>query len=142
MIANCFLKILVNPRFGRRRCSGIWPPSNPRFWLKPVPACWPLCPRAEVLPCPDPMPRPTRLAAFFWPAGGLNPLRFINSPAPLFHDFQQMRDLLHHPAEHGRVGPLDNLIELAQTETLDHPLVLFGGADRAAHQLDFDLAFH
>ena len=41
-MANCFLKILVKPRLGKRRCSGIWPPSKPRFWPKPVPARWPL----------------------------------------------------------------------------------------------------
>src|SRR5690349_15425638 len=116
-IAYCFLKMLVNPRLGRRRCSGIWPPSKPRFWLKPVPACWPLEPRVEVLPCPDPMPRPMRLRFLVCPPGGFNWLRFISksslaaddlfrvdprsSAAHIsFHDFQQMRHLLHHPAEY------------------------------------------
>src|SRR5579864_4715172 len=150
-IAYCFLKMLVKPRLGRRRCSGIWPPSKPRFWLKPVPACCPLCPRADVFPCPEPMPRPTRLRSFFCPAGGFKLLRFIRSPsgagirdsgfgirehtplrgesplpesripnpASLSHNLQQMRNLLHHPAENGRVGPLDHLVELAQPKTLD-----------------------
>ena len=26
-VSDCFLKILVNPRLGNRRCRGIWPPS-------------------------------------------------------------------------------------------------------------------
>src|SRR3990172_8410167 len=58
---------LLNPRFGIRRNSGVCPPSR-----SPVPwsACCPipLCPRPEVLPIPEPMPRPTRLRSlFFWP---------------------------------------------------------------------------
>ena len=36
-VANSFLKgWLVNPRFGTRRWSGIWPPSNPGFREKPL----------------------------------------------------------------------------------------------------------
>src|ERR1700691_2365990 len=61
MTAYSVRKMLVNPRLGRRRCSGIWPPSKPRIKLEPVREPWPLCPRVEVLPMPDPMPRPTRL---------------------------------------------------------------------------------
>src|ERR1700721_4640897 len=53
--------MLVKPRLGKRRCSGIWPPSKPRIRLVPVREPWPLWPRVEVLPMPDPMPRPTRL---------------------------------------------------------------------------------
>src|SRR5947209_15476877 len=65
---NSLRKILVNPRFGMRRCSGIWPPSKPRIMREPVRERWPLCPRVDVLPMPEPMPRPTRLrfsVAFF-----------------------------------------------------------------------------
>src|SRR4051812_30373234 len=115
--------MFVKPRFGRRRCSGIWPPSNPRFWLKPVPACCPLDPRAEVFPCPEPIPRPMRLRAFTCPAGGCKLLRFIS----LFHHCQEMRDFLHHTPEHRSIGPLHHLVQFPQTEPFDHPLVLFGG---------------
>src|SRR5579863_7186595 len=65
---NSLRKILVKPRFGMRRCSGIWPPSKPRIMRAPLRDHWPLCPRVEVLPMPEPMPRPTRLRfsdAFF-----------------------------------------------------------------------------
>src|SRR3954469_21415209 len=61
-------KMLVKPRFGIRRCNGICPPSNPRIMREPVRERCPLCPRVEVLPIPEPMPRPTRLrfsVAFF-----------------------------------------------------------------------------
>src|SRR5580692_5120349 len=65
---NSLRKILVKPRFGMRRCSGIWPPSKPRIKRIPVRERWPLCPRVDVLPMPEPIPRPTRLRfsdAFF-----------------------------------------------------------------------------
>src|ERR1700741_5684010 len=61
-------KMLVKPRFGMRRCSGICPPSNPRIMRDPGRERCPLCPRVEVFPIPEPIPRPTRLrfsVAFF-----------------------------------------------------------------------------
>src|SRR3954462_16016770 len=58
-------KMLVNPRLGRRRWSGIWPPSKPRIMWEPERERWPLCPRVDVLPMPDPIPRPTRLRPVF-----------------------------------------------------------------------------
>src|ERR1700680_753337 len=67
-ILNSLRKMLVKPRLGMRRCSGIWPPSKPRIRRIPVRERCPLCPRVEVLPMPDPIPRPTRLrfsVAFF-----------------------------------------------------------------------------
>src|ERR1019366_1513167 len=139
-MANCFLKMLVNPRFGRRRCSGIWPPSNPRFWLKPVPARWPLEPRVAVLPCPEPMPRPIRFRPFTWPAGGFNPLRFIS--VSLLDHLQQVRNFLDHAAEDRRVRTLYHLVQLAQTQALHHALLLLGNRVRAAVEFNLDLAFH
>src|ERR1035437_2512456 len=58
-------KILLKPRFGRRRCSGIWPPSKPRISEEPEREPWPLVPRVAVLPMPEPMPRPTRFLFSF-----------------------------------------------------------------------------
>ena len=43
---------LLKPRLGRRRCSGIWPPSKPR-WRTPERAVWPLPPRPPSCPCPS-----------------------------------------------------------------------------------------
>src|SRR5271169_5791623 len=65
---NSLRKMLVKPRFGMRRCNGICPPSNPRIRRIPVRERWPLCPRVDVFPMPEPIPRPTRLRfsdAFF-----------------------------------------------------------------------------
>ena len=55
-------RVVLKPRFGRRRCSGIWPPSKP-LMRTPERAFWPLPPRPPVLPLPEPMPRPMRLRA-------------------------------------------------------------------------------
>src|SRR5271166_4603616 len=77
------LKILVKPRLGRRRCSGIWPPSKPRMMREPLRDLWPLWPRVEVLPMPEPIPRPTRLRFSVAFRGACRLLRFM-----LYSSFQ------------------------------------------------------
>src|ERR1700758_2035585 len=72
-------KMLVKPRFGMRRCRGIWPPSNPRIMRDPVREPCPLCPRVEVLPMPEPIPRPTRFLLLFAFFGALRLERFMMS---------------------------------------------------------------
>ena len=54
--------MLLKPRFGSRMWSGIWPPSKPAIDT-PERALAPFWPRPAVLPLPEPMPRPTRIAA-------------------------------------------------------------------------------
>src|SRR4051812_38122744 len=58
------------PNFGKRRASGICPPSKPARYLLPEREPAPLEPRVEVLPCPEPSPRPTRLRFLFAPVAG------------------------------------------------------------------------
>jgi hypothetical protein len=70
-------KMLLKPRFGRRRCSGIWPPSKPRIMREPERERWPLWPRPEVLPRPEPMPRPTRFLFEFAALGARNVERLV-----------------------------------------------------------------
>src|SRR6478752_2677129 len=70
---------LVNPRLGSRRYIGIWPPSKPGLVEPPVRALWPLCPLPEVLPRPEPGPRPTRLRAGEEPAAGRRDEREMRS---------------------------------------------------------------
>src|SRR5882757_1462276 len=70
-------KMLVKPRLGRRRWSGIWPPSKPRIICEPERERWPLCPRAEVLPMPEPIPRPTRFLLLFACLGARKLERFF-----------------------------------------------------------------
>ena len=50
----------LNPRLGNRRISGVRPPSKPGRLPEPVLARCPFWPRVAVLPCPHPIPRPTR----------------------------------------------------------------------------------
>src|SRR5271155_6013019 len=76
-------KILVKPRFGSRRCSGIWPPSNPRIIREPERDRCPLCPRVEVLPIPEPIPRPTRFLLLFAFFGALTFDRFVGISSSL-----------------------------------------------------------
>src|SRR5206468_10047860 len=61
----------TKPRLGRRRWSGIWPPSKPTLWKPPVRDFWPLLPRPAVLPEPLLLPRPTRCRVRLLPAAGL-----------------------------------------------------------------------
>src|SRR5690606_2492827 len=68
-------KMLVKPRFGRRRCSGICPPSKPRFDFQPDRDWAPLWPRPAVFPLPLPWPRPTRKRFRREPSAGFRLLR-------------------------------------------------------------------
>src|SRR5688572_16470759 len=81
------------PRFGRRRCSGIWPPSKPSLWKPPERAFWPLWPRPAVLPQPEPTPRPTRCRSFLDPGAGFNE---FNRMSVL--DAHQVGDAVDHAA--------------------------------------------
>src|SRR3546814_11209573 len=49
-------KMLLKPRFGRRRCNGIWPPSQPLL-APPERAVWPFWPWPADLPLPEALPR-------------------------------------------------------------------------------------
>src|SRR4029077_17595429 len=71
IVEKCFLKgALLKPRFGKRRCNGICPPSNPRFWLLPERDHIPLLPRPAVFPRPEPGPRPMRFVLCVEPGFG------------------------------------------------------------------------
>src|SRR5947208_10662076 len=71
-------KMLVKPRLGRRRCKGICPPSKPRIMRDPERERCPLCPRVEVLPMPEPIPRPTRFLLEFAFLGARKFERFMS----------------------------------------------------------------
>ena len=70
------------PNFGMRICSGNWPPSNQGRFEEPDLDFCPFCPRPQVLPLPEPLPRPTRFALRFDPAAGFNELSSIVTALP------------------------------------------------------------
>src|SRR5580704_16227191 len=160
-ILNSLRKMLVKPRFGMRRCSGIWPPSKPRIMREPVRERCPLCPRVDVLPMPEPMPRPTRLrfsVAFFGARmfdkfisklsvsyePRVTSLDFmfcsqIKARNSLFHHFDQMRHLGHHAADGAVVRTLNDLIQPREAQALDHQLLFHRGTNGGAHPLQVNL---
>src|SRR5690606_19097842 len=97
-------KRFTKPPLGRRRASGICPPSNAFLWKLPGwRAFWPFWPRPAVLPRPEPMPRPTRFFLRTAPGGGLSRDRMgisLSAIALLHRD--EVDHLLDHPAEGGR----------------------------------------
>src|SRR5437867_13018396 len=111
----------LKPRLGRRRCSGIWPPSKPTLWKPPERDFWPLWPRPAVLPRPEPMPRPTRRRAFLLPAAGLMVLSCmvrsrVRAALPLSEQLHEVRHLVDHAAHGRRVLQLGDAVQAAQAE--------------------------
>src|SRR5262249_59788588 len=111
IVENCFLNgALVNPRFGIRRCNGIWPPSNPRFWLLPERDHIPLLPRAAVFPCPEPGPRPMRFVLCVDPGSG----RSVLMPAMLLlQNSYQVRNFCDHTSNRRRILSFSNPIQFS-----------------------------
>ena len=60
--------MFLNPLFGKRRYKGVCPPSKPGLIAPPERAPAPFCPRVEVLPIPEPRPRPTLLPEWSLPS--------------------------------------------------------------------------
>src|SRR5579859_1099195 len=152
--------MLVNPRLGRRRCSGICPPSKPRIRRDPERDPWPLWPRVDVLPIPLPIPRPIRLRFAVAPFGGLNVERLVGTCflfgaarlaagysvslsiiSLLSDDLHQVGNFRDHPANRGSIFPLHNLVQPGKAQPFDHQLVLFRCADFRAHILNANCLF-
>src|SRR5579871_3935494 len=132
--------MLVKPRFGRRRCSGIWPPSKP-LMRTPVRAVWPLPPRPACLPLPDPMPRPTRIRFLREPALSAISLSFI-IPFPILlalaHDANEILNPGDHAANLGGIAQFGHPADLVELQPDQCRALRMVAADRAAGLLDFD----
>src|SRR3954447_26076923 len=107
----------LKPRFGRRRCSGIWPPSKPTLWKPPERARWPLWPRPAVLPQPEAPPRPTRCRSLLEPGAGFSSLSFMSVIRLV--DPHEIVDLVDHAAHRRRVDEFGDLVDFFQAEA-DH----------------------
>src|SRR3989442_7006326 len=113
----------VKPRFGTRRCSGIWPPSKPKYCLRPERDSCPLLPAVAVLPCPEPGPRPIRFGFLRDPFAGLRPDRSMLRGTVVLHDSHQVRDGVDH-APHRRVVRAHHaMARVAQTQRPQDPLL-------------------
>src|SRR6202022_4320800 len=139
--ANSSRKMLLKPRFGSRRCSGIWPPSKP-LMRTPERAVWPLPPRPAVLPLPEPMPRPTRMRFLREPALSAISLSFI-ALSPYFSlflvdDADEVLNLGDHAANSRRVLQLGDPADLVELEADQRLTLRVVAADRAAGLLDLD----
>src|SRR5215213_3170480 len=139
--ANSSRKMLLNPRFGSRRCSGIWPPSKP-LMRTPERAVWPLPPRPACLPLPEPMPRPTRMRPLMAPSLSLISFSFMMPSSARVRwgilDAHEVFDLLDHAAHRRGVGQGRGAADFVQPEP-DEGLALLGlAADRRADLLDRD----
>src|SRR5215468_10056838 len=149
-------KMLLKPRFGSRRCKGIWPPSKP-LMRTPALAVWPLPPRPPVLPFPDPMPRPIRRRPWRAPALSEISLSFMacflygrpddRGPALFCHQSSfirrvffdhadEMRDLGNHAPRRRRVLKLADAANAIKSEADEGLALVVAAPDRAAHLLD------
>src|SRR3990167_165548 len=109
---NLRAKMFVNPRFGKRRYRGIWPPSNPLIET-PVRAVWPLPPRPPVFPLPDPIPRLTRI--FLRRAPSLSRISFNFIVLTLFH-FYHMLNFFNHSTNRRRILKFTGASDFIQTK--------------------------
>src|SRR5687768_7274987 len=115
----------------------------------------PLCPLPDVLPVPEPGPRPRRLRSRCEPGAGTRLCSPIfppcGSPAvpsscfatALFlrrSDRHQMPDLLEHPAKGGRVLLDDDILMVLEAERLERLLHAPRMPDAAPDLLDPELA--
>src|SRR5206468_4035864 len=113
-VAKCVPNaLLLNPRFGMRHNSGIWPPSNPKRIEPPERAVWPLPPRPEVLPCPELSPMPSRFVRCFAPG------RFFKLCKRIVMSARSCRSMPRHAAHTENFGSGTQLFERVQ-RGLDH----------------------
>src|SRR5262249_46655751 len=153
---HCLRSRLLKPRLGRRRCSGIWPPSKPPM-ATPERAVWPLPPRPPVLPMPEPMPRPTRRRSLRDPGlslisfsrmtrctPGLMPCYAHSTVRPdlgsglLVDHPHQVADLPDHAAHLGGVGQRAPAVQLVEAEPHQGLLLDLGAPVGARDLLDGD----
>src|SRR3954447_7417734 len=107
---------LFGPRsFRIRMWIGFWAPSYADLLLLPERAPAPLWPRPEVLPCPVPTPRPSRLRGRREPGAGFSVCRptFFSSA---ILDLHQMTDRSDHALELRAVGILRLAADAAELQ--------------------------
>src|SRR4051812_48304711 len=115
---------MCGPRSLRiRMWIGVCPPSKFTLTLAPEREPAPLCPRPEVLPVPEPSPRPMRLRCLRDPGAGFREW----SPMRSAIHSHQMTDCMNKAANGGVIVPLDGPPDLAETERLESLVLLAAG---------------
>src|SRR5258705_599251 len=95
-----------------RMWIGFWPPSRLTLRFEPERAPAPFWPRPEVLPKPEPSPRPTRFLRWREPSFGFR----LWSPISSAIDLHQVRYLRHHAAHDVACLALGRAADLAEAE--------------------------
>ena len=110
---------MCGPRSLRiRMWIGVWPPSKRTRRLLPEREPAPLWPRPEVLPVPEPSPRPTRLRFLREPWAGLRGSEGRCARSSAIADLHEMAHGVDQPAHGGMVLALGRAADLAQAERL------------------------
>src|SRR5262245_35792842 len=144
----------LKPRFGSRRWSGIWPPSNP-LMRTPERAVCPLPPRPPVLPEPEPMPRPMRWRLLRAPGRSESSCSFIVASSPfgvmpglvpamtkrpllLVHQPHEVLHLRDHAARLRRIRHLGYAADMVEAQAHQRLTLTVVAADRAANLFELD----
>src|ERR1700754_1552648 len=99
----------------------------------PVRDFWPFTPRPDVLPLPEPMPRPTRMRPLRAPGLSAISLSFIvKSSGRFLVDAHQVLHLLDHATPLGRIDELAAAVALVQSQADQRAALVFRAADVAA----------
>ena len=117
---------MCGPRSLRiRMWIGIWPPSKRARSLAPEREPAPFWPRPEVLPVPEPSPRPTRLRGLAAARGRASGVQADGSSVgssasrrahAILLDLHEVADAVDHAARLRRVLDLDRVADAAQAE--------------------------
>src|SRR6185312_13821104 len=110
-------------------------------WL-PARDFWPFWPRPDVLPLPEPSPRPTRLRSRWLPSAGRSwcspGAAVVSSAIDLLHLHERV-DAAQHALQHRRVVADGLGVDLAQAERAQRAAMLRPDAGGAAHLGDAEL---
>src|SRR3954462_4203681 len=132
---------MCGPRSLRiRMWIGFWPPSWPTFFFEPERAPAPFWPRPEVLPKPEPSPRPIRFLRWREPGFGFRLCSPISSAliSSAILDLHEVCDARDHPAQGLVVLLLGDAADLAQVQRTQRVALLGVCAVGRLDLLDLD----
>src|SRR3954468_12643111 len=137
---------MCGPRSLRiRMWIGFWPPSRLTLRFEPEREPAPFWPRPEVLPKPEPSPRPMRFLRWREPGFGFrlwSPIASVSSSAMSVLHPHQVLDGVDRAANLGHVGLLGAAADLAEPERPQRVALLLVGAVRGLELRDANLSVH